>query len=459
MKVIIVGVGKLGYKLADSMLNTGINVTLVDTDLKVLERINEHLDVLTVNANGLEVEALKNLDIETYDLLIACTDSDEANTIICMIAKKLGCKRTIARIRNPEYLKQINFMKKEMGIDHIVNPDLLTANEMVRYLFKSYNFHTGDFAKGKVQMIDFNINLTEGMAGKKISELDLMNGLLIVAIMRNGNVIIPDGSVELLKDDIVYFIGKSQSIDELVKRYQLKTVTNSVKRAMILGGGNLSYYLARQLGMLNTSVILIEQNEERCRYLSERLNNAVVIHGDGTDLDLLEEEDLSSMDAFIGATGFDEQNILMSIVAKQAGVDKVIAKISRQSYVNLIDKLNIDVAFNPTDITASDILKFIRGGEVISVSLLLGGQAEVTELIINQNLPVVGKQISKLGLPKGIIIGAIVHGNDVIIPNGSTVINANDRLIIFCLEKDVPSLEMFLKPRKGGLFHELWNNN
>lgn len=459
MKVMIIGAGKLGYKLARAMINGGINVTLVDSNAKVLERINDHLDVLTVNANGLELEILKELNIKTYHLLIASTNSDETNTIICSLAKKIGCKKTIARIRNPEYTEQLDFIRSEMGIDHIVNPDLATACEIVRYLLKSYNFYSGDFAKGKVQMIDLNINHIKDFIGKEITELDNMYGLLITAIFRDGNIIIPNGSTKLVENDILYIIGNSESIHALGEKFRLNVEKRSIKKVMILGGGNVGYYLAKQLLRSNINVTIIEQNRERCEYLTEKLNNALIIHGDGTDINLLEEEDLSKMDSFIGATGYDEQNLLMSLMAKQAGVKKVIAKISRPSYTHLIDKLGIDVALNPINITASDILKFIRGGRVVSVSLLLGDQAEVTEVIISKNLPIVGKQISQLGLPKGIIIGAVVHEGTVMIPNGTTVIHPGDRLIIFCLISDVPALEVFFKSNKGGKFNELWNSN
>jgi len=459
MKVMIVGAGKLGYKLAESMINGEIDVTLVDSNPKVIERVNDHLDVLSVNANGLEIEILRELNIENYDLLIASTSTDETNTIICTLAKKLGCKRTIARIRNPEYTEQLDFIKTEMGIDHVVNPDLATANEIVRYLLKSYNFHSGDFAKGKVQMVDININYLKDFIGKRIMDLDDMQGLLITAIKRNGEIIIPNGSTELIHDDILYVIGKSKNISSLAERFKLNVEKKSIKRVMILGGGKIGYYLAKELIESNINVTIVEQDRERCKYLTEKLDNALIIHGDGTDINLLEEEDLYAMDAFIGATGYDEQNLLMSLMAKQAGVNKVIAKISRPSYTHLIDKLGIDVALNPINITSSDILKFIRGGKVVSVSLLLGGQAEVTEVIVGENIPVVGKQISELGLPKGIIIGAVVNDGKVIIPNGKTIINTNDRLIIFCLIPDVPSLEVFLKPNKGGVLNELWNRN
>ena len=184
----------------------------------------------------------------------------------------------------------------------------------------------------------------------------------------------------------------------------------------------------------------------------------MIIHGDGPDINLLEEEDLALQDAFVGVTGYDEQNLLMALVAKQSGVNKTIAKISRPNYVHIIDKLDIDVALNPVNITASDILRFIRGGKVVSVSLLLGGQGEVTEIIVSEDLPIVGKPISKLGLPKGIIIGAIVHDGEVIIPKGDTIIYPKDRIVVFSLTSDMPALKKMLRPSKGGILSELWGS-
>ena len=461
MKVIIIGAGKLGYKLAEAMINIGINVTLLDSNQKVVERINEHLDVLTVNANGIEMEILKELNIEKYDLLIASTNSDEKNTIICTLAKRMGCKKTVARIRNPEYTEQLDFIKNEMGIDHIVNPDLATSTEMVRYLLKNYYFYSGDYAKGKVQMVDVNIKYLKRLIGKRIMDISevVMEGLLIAAIVRDGEVIIPNGLTRLEEEDVLHIVGKRNSIDNLALRFQVEVERKKIKRVMILGGGKLSYYLAKELFAANIHVTIIEQDQERCEYLTEKLKNALVIHGDGTDLNLLEEEDLEEMDGFIGATGFDEQNLLMSLVAKRFGVNKVIAKISRSNYIHVVDKLGVDVALNPVNITASDILKYTRSEHVHSVSLLLGGQAEVTEIEIAEGLPVVDKKIMELDLPKGIIIGAVVHGNQVIIPNGQTVIHAKDRLIILCLIPDVPAIDIFLKDSKGGLFSEFWNRN
>ncbi|NMB07242.1 MAG: Trk system potassium transporter TrkA [Tissierellia bacterium] len=459
MKVMVVGAGKLGYRLAELMDNEDIDVTLLDVNFKALEKINNQLDVLTVAANGIQIGTLKELDIETYDLLIASTNSDETNTLICSLAKKLKCKKTIARIRNPEFIEQLDFVKSEMGIDYIINPDLTTAIEIERYLMRSYNFYSDDFAKGKVSMVDFHVEDIKDFTGKKIMDLDGLEGLLITAVSRNGDLIIPNGSTKLIEGDVIHVIGKVNNISKLGEKLKINMDKKRTKKVMILGGGKIGYYLAQRLESSNVFVTMVEKDKERCHYLSERLNNTMIIHGDGTDINLLEEEDLASQDAFVGVTDYDEQNLLMALVAKQSGVNKTIAKISRPNYVHIIDKLALDVALNPIDITASDILRFIRGGKVVSVSLLLGGQGEVTEIIASKDMPIVGKPLSKLGLPKGLIIGAIVHNGEVIIPNGDTIIYPKDRIIVFTLTSGLPALKKMIKPNKGGILSELWNNN
>ena len=194
MKVIIVGAGKLGYKLAESMVSENIDVTLIDNNVDVIDRINEHLDVLTVIGNGIDISILRELNIKSYDLLVASTDSDESNTLICSLAKKLGCPKTVARIRNPEYMEQLDFIKSEMGIDFIINPDLATAQAIEKYLLKSHSFYSSGFASGKVRMIDFNIENMDEFVGKKLMALKDFNGLLITAVSRNGEIIIPDGT-------------------------------------------------------------------------------------------------------------------------------------------------------------------------------------------------------------------------------------------------------------------------
>lgn len=457
MKIAVIGAGKLGIKLAESLTGRGIDVTLVDSNQQVIDNLNEHLDVLTVKANGLEIQGLKSINISEYDFVIASTGSDEINTIVCTLANSLGCQNTIARIRNPEYMEQLDSFRKYLGMKYIVNPDLATANEIVRFLSKRYKFYSGDYAEGEVRLIDFNIYSIKSFIGKKIKDLN-MEGLLITAIMRNGQTIVPNGLTDLLEDDLIYIIGKSERVDEFVAKYKLDVSKRTDKKIMILGGGKLGFYLAKQLSALNLSVRIIERADERCQYLTEKLGKeALVIKGDGTDLTLLEEEELDKTDVFIGVTNFDEQNILMSLMAKQEGVNKVIAKFSRSGYEQLVNKLGIDFAINPISITAGQILKIIHGGKIASVSLLLGGQAEVTEVIIDKGVPFIGKKIAEVGLSKGIIFGAIVREKDVFIPNGNTIIREKDRIIIFCLTSDLSKLDSFLKLSKGGRLSELRN--
>ena len=459
MRVVIVGAGKLGYKLAESMIMEEIEVTLIDINAKVLERINEHIDVLTIEGNGIDIRILKEINIDSCDLLVATTDSDETNTVICSLAKKLGCKQTIARIRNPEYMEQLDFIKSEMGIDQIVNPDFDTAKSIEKYLLKRYLFYTGDFASGKVKIVDYYIGRNPELSGKELRDLKGFENLLITAISRNGEITIPHGTTTLMENDTIYVMGKAEDIDKFNRRFNLGSVEKDIENVMILGGSNIAYYLCQNLAKSKISVRLIEQDRDRALELSNLLDNVLIIHGDGTDFNLLEEEMLKDMDAFIGATGFDEQNLLMALMAKQEGVSKCIAKISRPNYSKVIDRLDLDAAFNPIYITASNILKHIRGGKVISVSLLIGGDGEVTELIVGKESPFINKPLMDLNLPKGIIIGAIVRKGDVIIPKGNVALHQDDRIVVFCLTEDTPTLRKFFSPKKGGVLSELWNRH
>jgi trk system potassium uptake protein TrkA len=459
MKVMIVGAGKLGAKLAVAMNQENMEVTLMDNDPKVIERVNEHLDVLTVVASGINVSMFREMGIEKYDLLVATTENDETNAVICALAKKLGCTQTIARIRNPEYMEQLDFIKEELGIDLIINPDLATATSITKYLLKDVLFFSGDFASGKVKMIDFNIGHMEGLAGSRIMDLKGFSELLITAISRNGELIIPNGSTVLCEGDVIHIIGRADDIVTLTRKYGLSGKEKELESAMILGGGNIGYYLAKELSRAKIAVTLIEQDKVRAQKLAGLLEHVLIINGDGTDINLLEEEEIEGFDAFIGATGYDEQNLLMALMAKQYGVGKCIAKVSRQNYTKIIDKLNIDVAINPVNITASNILKYVRGGKVVSVSLLLGGDGEVTEIIASPDMKYLDTPLSELNLPKGIIIGAIVHKGKVIIPKGSSTIRANDRIVVFSLVENMENLKALFAPKKGGLFSELWNRS
>ncbi|KAB3539043.1 Trk system potassium transporter TrkA [Alkaliphilus pronyensis] len=455
MYVIIVGAGKLGYKLAESFSHVNNNVVIVDTDNGALQRVSNHIDLLTVKANGVKLSVLEELGVKNADLLISVTSSDETNMLICTTAKKLGCKRVIARIRNPEYGNQMDFVKNKLEIDYIANPELETAKEITKYLLKGDAIHMEDFARGKVVMADFRVNSLNNMKGKKLKELEISKPVLIVAISRDGEMIIPHGDTELTQRDIIYVIGEKENINTFSKFWGAPVERKHVKKAMILGGGKAGFYLARKLIASGVSVKIIERNKERCKYLVEELNNALVIQGDATDQQLILDENISDMDALILLTGYDEENLLLSLLGKKYGVSKVIAKVSRPNYIPIIEQLGIDVAINPIMITAGGILRYVQGGKVESISMLLGGQAEVLEIIAPNNSKVIGVPLSKLELPKGIIIGAIVDNGKVTIPNGNSIINPGNRLVVFCLQSEISSLDKYFYRTKGGLLDEL----
>lgn len=457
MHIIIVEAGKLGYILAEFLSQNDNNVVMIDNNEKTLERANNQFDILTYKGNGAQMSVLEGFNIKNADLLIATTDNDDTNMLICYLAKKMGCKRVVARIRDPEYSDQVDTLKKQLDIDYAVNPELVMAKEIGAHLLKGQALNMEDFAKGKVSIVNYKVNELEGMEGKKIKDINIPKSVLIAAILRDGEVIIPYGDTLLHDNDTIYLIGEKESIGMFKSKRESLEHNIVVKKVMILGGGNAAYYLAKKLLKNGIFVKIIEKDEGRCGFLAQELPGALIIHGDATDPYLLTEENISEVDALVSLTGFDEENLLMTLLAKKYGVGKVITKVSRSNYIPIIEQLGINNAINPVMITAGEIMRFIQGGRVVSLFLLLGGKAEVLELIAKENSKIVGKPLAELGLPKGIIIGSIVQNGKVIIPNGDSIINPGDRLIVFCLQSEVMTLEKMFYKAKGGFIDELWH--
>lgn len=457
MKVMIVGAGKFGTRLADTMEKECIEVTIIDSNKEAIERARSQLKVMAITGNGLDSKIFRELDAPSFDVFVAATSSDETNTIACYLAKKHGIKKTVARIRKPENVRQKEYLL-EMGIDQIVNPDLATAQEMTRFLMKGYRFQSGEFENSKLVMMDIKAEKMRSVIGKEVKALrreENFIGLLIPAIKRAGRFLIPDGATVIEPEDLLFVIGKSAKMNELLKRYHIATDARQVRKVLILGGGKVGYFLAKQLLRLGVRVKIIEQDRDRCMFLSTKLPEAIVIHGDGTDSQLLDDEDLAHMDAFVGVTGFDEHNLLMALLAKQEGVPIVVSKVGKFGYLNLLSKLNIDFALNPTDTSIAEILKYARGGQIMAATMLLEGQAEVVEIIIHEDLACAGEQIKHLDLPKGLVVAAMIHNKQAFVPNGSTVLNVGDRLVIFCMNSNLDALQQFIRPSNGGLIRHL----
>ncbi len=449
MKIAIVGAGKLGIKVANALLGGDHSITIIDKNEDVLNKVSQQLDVLTVCGNAKQISLLKEHEIGTFDFLLAVTGSDEKNIVIASFAKKLGCSKVIARVRDPEHMNQLDFIKETMSIDHIVNPDMAITNEIYKYLVEKYTLTGGVFSTGKVALIQFGVKRYKGLAGLSMIEVkNVLPNMLVVAISRNGKIIIPHGNTVIEPTDTLYLIGEKSQIMELHKKVHEKGKYTNLQKVMIVGGGKTGFYLAAKLAEFGISVKVVEINKERCYYLSTHLDNVMVLHGDATDMSLLEEENLDEMDAFVTATGFDEENLLLALNAKQRGIEDVISKISREGYRDLIEKMGIDMALNPLNITASTILRYIQGKKRVISSLLIQGQAEIMEIIAVNDMKLVNIPLKELDLPEGVLIAGIHRGQKVIIPDGETKILEDDKVIIFCLLSDIAELEKLFRKKR-----------
>ena len=460
MKALIVGVGKLGFKLAGALLDEGYEICVIDNNEDVIENVSNVLDVFSVCANALDFGVLMELDISTFDIVISTTTNDEANVILCSISKKLGAKYSIARVRDPEYRKYLKFMSDELDIDYIINPEYATAKVIDKYLLKKYQLYANEVAGGKIRLVEFNIGQDPEFIGKKLIDLNTFDKLIVAAISRDGKAIVPNGMTELKSDDVILLSGITEDIEAFDKKYSGISKEKTVRKVMILGGGKVGFYLASLLVNEKIDVTVIELNRDKCVNIKEKLPGVEVINGDGTDINLLEEEMFHTFDAYVAATGIDEANLLMSLVVKRAGIYKSVAKISRTNYDGIIDKLNIDAVFNKSYITASEILKVIRGNDSQAVSLLLNAQVECNEFILKKKLAICGKSLKDLALPKGILFIALIRGEETIVPNGDTVLEDGDKAVVFATKNEIRNMKNLFKRTKiiDGIHNKLTKN-
>lgn len=436
MKITIIGAGKVGLEITQRLSDEGHDIVVIDRDEAKLNKIQEKIDVLTVKGSGSSTQLMRDCGIGDSDLLVAVTNSDEINMIACMTAKRLGVSRTIARIRDPEYARDLIISKEDLGVDLVINPEYAASQEIIRLLTMTLPVHMEPFANGKVQLAELNVDESHShFVNKKLKDIELPKSCLIVGISRKGDIIVPGGTDTINNGDTIYVLGNVDSVNKVCTK--LKRKRQRVQKVIILGGGKITFYLAERLCRLGLRVKIIEQNAERCHELAERLPDTLILKGDGTDVELLKKEGIYETDGFVAVTGIDEENLLISLLAKQLGAKRVIAKVSRPSYAPLVERLGVDAAISPRLITIGEIMRFIRGGRLLSLVLLLNEKAEVMELIAQSGSRIVGRPLSKSGLPKGVIVGAISRDNKTIIPKGNEVIQPEDRLVVFALGHNV----------------------
>ena len=454
MRIIIVGIGKVGYVLAENLSKNNHHVTMIDKNINAIQKAEDHMEILTIKGSGVSTNVLLDAGVQTADLLIAVTNSDEVNMVACLTAKKLGVKHTIARIRDPEYAHELSILKEELDLDLVINPELAAADEIANVLNFSTAINVESFAKGRVRMIELRVTEEMPIVGMKLKDIfnKLISSVLIGVVERDNEVIIPNGDFVINHNDLIYLIGKPSSVYNFCKHAGKCPLR--IKNVMIVGGGRISIYLAELLLEMDMKVKIIEIDRAKCLELSELLPQALVINGDGTDEELLKSENIAEMDSFIAVTGIDEENFMSALLAKQCGVRKVITKVSRMNYVNIIKNLGIDSVISPKLITTNQILKYIRGDNVETLYRTIEGQAEIIELVAGKDCSILNKKIKKLGLQKDVIIATLVRKNEIVIPNGNDIIREGDRVIIIAKNKNFSNLDQLVRNTSGGITFE-----
>ncbi|MCG2821003.1 MAG: Trk system potassium transporter TrkA, partial [Candidatus Atribacteria bacterium] len=394
----------------------------------------------TILGNGANVRTLEEAEIEQADMVIAVTSSDEVNMIACMTAKQFGVPQKIARIRNPEYLYANALSREKLGIDLTINPERATAREIVKLLKSPINVaRVQSFAGEKVQLFELKVEKGFPFINQQLKAITFKYPILVAAIYRNDKIIIPGGEEKIIADDNLYILIKKDYFSGLNEIFNEKPL--NMQNVMILGGGRIGIQTAAILAKLGINTKLIERDKEKCEKIAESLPHTLVINGDGTNIDLLKSEGIETTDGFVAVTGFDEDNLLVALLAKHLGAKKVIAKVDRTNYIPILEKIGVDAVVNPRMTTASAILRFIRKGKIISLTLLKEGEAEVIELIVSPHSKIINTPLKKANLPQNSIIGAIVRKDEVIIPHGNDIIKPEDKIIIFTLSSDIKEIE------------------
>jgi trk system potassium uptake protein TrkA len=444
LNILIIGCGKVGVTLIKQLSREGHDITIIDKNPdKVQTNVNLY-DVMGIVGNGASYSVLLEAGVENADLVIAVTHSDELNILCCTIAKQGRDCATVARVRNPDYNKEIRHLKKTLGLTIIINPELQTATEVARVLYLPTALEINSFAHGQAEMTKFKIperNMLDGMTiaqlGQHLSQKTKKINILICAVEREGNVHIPSGNFILRAGDVVSFVGSRMTTRGFMDIIGFKT--NRVKNTMIIGGGDVAFYLAVQLINMGIDVKIIEIDKDRCEKLSILLPKAVIINGDGTDQDVLKEEGLKNVESFVALTGIDEENILLTLHARNESNAKTITKINRSNFKEVISTLDLGSVFYPSNITAEAITAYVRAksntrsvnsSNIETLYHMFDSRAEAIEFKVDTESEVTGVPLKDLKLKKNLLVSFIYRNGTVIIPSGMDTIEVGDSAMI-----------------------------
>lgn len=441
MHIIIIGCGKVGRTLAEQLQEEETDLTVIDTVEKTVNEVTEDIDAMGIVGNGASINTLMEAGIRTADILIAVTASDELNLLCCLIAQKTSSCQTIARVRNPIYSQEIGFIKEKLGLSMIINPEYAAAQEISRLLRFPAAIKIDPFSKGKAELLKFKVLPEFGLDGMSISRITekFRCDILFCAIENKDELSIPGGNHTIHNGDFVSIIATPQNTALFFKKIGLKT--HQVKNCLIIGGGTISYYLAKALIDSKIQVKIIEQNAERCEFLSDLLPDATIINGDGTNRSLLLEEGLETTESFVSLTNLDEENIFLSLFAKNISKAKLVAKVNRLPYTDVIDQLDLGSVIYPKYITSDSILRYVRamqntiGSNVETLYHILDNQAEALEFAIHDASPVIGVPLAELNLKKNLLVCCLVRDGQIRIPRGQDSIQIGDHVIIATTHK------------------------
>lgn len=452
MKILVVGCGKIGMSIISSLVKEGHDVVAIDGSRTVIEEVGNIYDVMCVCGNGADCETLDEAGVASAELVVSVTGSDEFNMLSCFIAARMGAKNTIARIRNPEYNdKSLGFMRQQLELSVSINPEWMAAKELFNILRLPAAANIESFSRGNLEMVEIPLKQQNSpLDGMSLIELRRKYNakFLICAVQRGAECYIPDGNFVLKSGDKIGLTASQSELQKLLK--MLGLVKKQAKSVIILGASRISYYLAKRLIAGGASVKIIDKDPERCKAFAGELPEAVVICGDGAEQELLLEEGIDSVDAFVALTGIDELNILISIFAQAQNVPKVIAKVNRGELAGMAKNLGLDTILSPQKIVTDVLSRYARalhnslGSNVETLYTLMDGNVEALEFSVSPDFKGLKTPLKELSLKKGILVAGIIRGRRAMIPSGDDVINAGDRVVVIASDRGMTDLSDIL---------------
>lgn len=452
MKIVIIGDGKVGYRLAKQLSEENYDVVLIDKNADKLQETINKLDVISMTGDGVSAEIQEAAGVPDADLVIACAPTDELNMLSCLIAKRLGAKNTIARVRNPVYYQQIDLLKEDMHLSMAINPEFTVADEIARILISPSASKVETFAKGRVELVEFPLREESKLIGMSLAQIyrKFQIKILICAVQRGKEVYIPDGSFVLKQGDKLHVAASHKQLEYLFNAIGVRR--NKIRKVIIGGCGRVGYYLAQKLCSIGMQVKIIEQNRKRCEVLCEQLPKATIIHGDATDHELLLEEGIREADAFVALTSLDEENIIAGLFAKTQGVYKIVTKVNADSRAEMVESLGIDSIVSAKRATADAIVSYVRARQnsyssanVETMYRLVDDRVEALEFLIREKTYYTGVPIKNLKIKPNNLIACIARNRQIIIPNGEDSLQVGDSVVVVTKDKKIQDIRDILE--------------